>query len=1454
MTRRSSYSGSRPWRLAVIGALALLGLFAPTARAQSTTDTTDPNAQEPVKAKRAGTFQLFGLADFAITGMRQGGRTSWKTTASGPSDDFPTLDADLPGRVIGTAVSPNGYCCGYFELQLWMAAGRTDWSRARDVIPSLENVKGGGWNARTQLSRWVSDQRLLSFTGRDGSIGELFSGVTSTDGDGSCRDNNARANSFIGKGMQLLAGSDCPPTWANPARFDGERVVPDTMWVRRFVEQGSDFRFDDHQFGPSERDDARLYGAFQTFGATNDFGKERIADMGNVIPGGAGSTDLEGYPMGVEWQWQAWSYAVPSLADAMFYKATIVNRSDRVYGTAIDYDSLFLGFMVRPFHTTGTQSPAVYAALERGAVLSAQGNVNNTNCYGPPGGNRKGMTTLRACPSLTDANRGYRGGAGALVVLKSPVGDLRNKLFTRPGSKFYMPTHPAAGDTFTYNIMTSCGFTCATSQITVNRVRASYGAIVGSELDALAGRGITSSDFTSDGAYHNLFRNPDMPVRWSPGTGSAGGFARYLPPGNWDYDHDGVLDTMKVTTCWTSSTTPGWTGTAVDGCVPPFADTLPGGFPNSFHNNYFIGAGASKLHARDTLEYVVAFVSAPDSIALERQVTNIIQLYENFWLSPQPPAPVQIVSASVVGGSRLYDTEVRLFFDQTSNEQSDAFLLQTAARLKASNDAADVRLRVLNPSLVANILARALPAGRTVVDTVPRTTTQANVDFCRSAGADTINCRFVSARTVGVVDSLLIFKSCDGGITFTASTGTACIPSPARDVVGSAPSGYQWQSYARLGRDAAGRFPSQYRDGAVTAGVTYTYVVVAQSFPASFQVVDSVGGTIVSREYVVRPKTQNGLTANTANRNVATVYVPASTQAGSLAAGVAFQGLVIPGVVARDTSSAVLASFRLSKPLPGTADIPGRAIFSDSAEVRIYDSDTTAAGIDSTVVRLFQIVPDSVRGTTVGRYAAGREERFVIPGSAGSVDLGIRSLGTTVIRVDSAFGGSSAGKAVIYRYRRNTVNNRPQVTLVLNGQPVYVTDSLPTTTDITPGSTTARPDFIGALLNLDVTRAAALAATYWRAPGIPLLAAAGSPTIGWLPGTARDTAAFSRYRFDWQDTEFGPYAPFIYNHLDPDTTRRAYTASLAARRTASTTATDSAAAAAIARATGRAITADSLAALDMPFTVSNLRFGRPVRVAVLKSDHIKSAVFGTASDTVRVTVPADKWVPGDPMYFIESVPSLRYDTIPATSPVVRLVHRTNGIPDTITVEKVTWGTTRLGCGLATCNPITGIGGSGYTLARNGLQFEVQYYSPLGGLGEIQFTLRPDRAGNQIASLREGDLGLVGVVPNPYIMYSQFEQTAGTKRLMFVGLPPRGTIRIYTASGQFVQQIKWTETDLTRNCRATTVSSECIETGDLQWNMRTHEDREIGPGFYVYVVSTNVGGGKKEKLGKFVIIH
>jgi hypothetical protein len=118
---------------------AALVLCVCTLQAQVVAETHPDDEPVPSRNSKPKGFTLFGLGDFALTGMRQGGNSWWKTTSNGPSDDNTLYNADLPGRV--SSLGGNG---GFFELQLWMAASKGDWSRFRDIVPSLENVKGGG--------------------------------------------------------------------------------------------------------------------------------------------------------------------------------------------------------------------------------------------------------------------------------------------------------------------------------------------------------------------------------------------------------------------------------------------------------------------------------------------------------------------------------------------------------------------------------------------------------------------------------------------------------------------------------------------------------------------------------------------------------------------------------------------------------------------------------------------------------------------------------------------------------------------------------------------------------------------------------------------------------------------------------------------------------------------------------------------------------------------------------------------------------------------------------------------------------------------------------------------------------------------------------------------------------------------------------------------------------------
>ncbi len=1422
--------GGITFRRLMAGLGAALVLSAGALQAQVVAETHSDDEPSPILGKKSKGFTLFGLGDFAITGMRQGGTSYFKTTSNGPSDDDPSLGAQLSGRN-----SKVGYAGGWFELQLWMAAGRGDWSRFRDIVPSLENVTGGGWNTRTQYSRWTSDKRQLAFSGRDGSVGSLFSGATSESGTGSCRDNSTRANAFISAGYPLLAGSDCPDTWVG-STFGGERPVPDSVYLNNFKADPTGFTFDDWKIPDSRRNQDKLYGAFQTFGSAIDFGRENRQHVGAVIPGGSGKPIVEGYPMGLEWRFEAWSYGVPTVADAMFWKANVINRSADVYGVGLNYDSLFLGFMMRPF-PSGTQAPAMYVDLKRGMTYSPMINQNGQNCYGANHGanvtggyTAGGLLVSRLCLSNTSGSRGSNGSYQGLIMFKSPIGDLRNKKFTDPTSPFYNPSHPLRGDTLTFNHVNACGFSCVTSNGMGVSARATYGALTGNEADVFAGTR-PASEWTNQ-AYFDMFHNYDFPTRWSPSTGRAGGYARYVPPGNWDYNHDGKPDTLKVMNC-----TNAVAALTLDGCTTVFADTMLGGFPATIHNNYMEGVGPIKLKAGDTTSFWVAYLSTTDSTAMEALVTNVTQLYQNFWLSPEPPCPVNIVSAVPTGGNRQYDTFLRLYFDQSHNQCQDKFLIEQARVLKTSRLAADVRLKVYNPRIVNNIRAIALPRGTILRDTVAVDTLPATLNACSSSTTySSTLCRIVVDTALGVIDSMLVFKSCDGGATFTSSSGQACLPTLARDAAGGA-TRYAWQRYGTLARGSNGLFPAVYTDGSITGGVTYTYVVTGQSFPASWDIVDlDASGRFVPSKYTIRPATFNGLSSNTANRNVSSIYIPVSTQAGSTVSSITLKPF------AGDTIASYSITTRLGKPVKGKSPVTGRIVLSDSAEVEAFYQVATAAVPTRSTVRLFQLGDSGTVGATK-RFSVRKEEYTV----NGAVEIAGVPTVTTVT--------SGTSKTVFSRFR-TPATRRLQFTFLQGGVPMYVSDTVSTSDDMTPPGTLANPAYVGLFFVLDTTRQRALRSTFWSADGIPVQLSGTSPTIGWQPGTFRDTTGFTRYQVTFSGKEFGPGYPFKIDRLNPAALQSAYTTSLAGRTNAGKTDNTAATAAAIALALNRAaITLDSLASINVPFTVKNAFSGKAVTVAVMKNTQLSSALLGTNADTVRVTVPADQWVPGTPLYFVETVKTVRLDTV-TVSPLVRRIRLTSaGIPDSVDVQRVTWGPTQIACaGTATCNPIEGIGGTGYTATNANQTLSIIYYRPIRGMPAFEVSITPEIAGANISAVKEGDLSLVNAVPNPYIMWSQYEQTSGVKRLLFTHLPPTGTLRIYTASGQMVQQMKWTAADLQRNCRATVNTKDCNDAGDLQWNMRTREDLEVGPGFYVFVVSTEVGGKKVDKLGKFVIIR
>jgi hypothetical protein len=100
------------------------------------------------------------------------------------------------------------------------------------------------------------------------------------------------------------------------------------------------------------------------------------------------------------------------------------------------------------------------------------------------------------------------------------------------------------------------------------------------------------------------------------------------------------------------------------------------------------------------------------------------------------------------------------------------------------------------------------------------------------------------------------------------------------------------------------------------------------------------------------------------------------------------------------------------------------------------------------------------------------------------------------------------------------------------------------------------------------------------------------------------------------------------------------------------------------------------------------------------------------------------------------------------------------------------------------------------------------------------------------------LSRVKVVPNPYIVSSQFEREYGSLRrepirqLRFINLPAQCTIQIFTIAGDVVQTLVHDSQD-----------------GTETWDLRGAGGRVIAPGVYLYRVITADG----ERLNRFAVI-
>jgi len=363
------------------------------------------------------------------------------------------------------------------------------------------------------------------------------------------------------------------------------------------------------------------------------------------------------------------------------------------------------------------------------------------------------------------------------------------------------------------------------------------------------------------------------------------------------------------------------------------------------------------------------------------------------------------------------------------------------------------------------------------------------------------------------------------------------------------------------------------------------------------------------------------------------------------------------------------------------------------------------------------------------------------------------------------------------------------------------------------------------------------------------------PSVGWLQGSSNATdLQFGLYVIDFEVEIYGTPLPEV-NVFDPEQTRSEFWALLEARPTLSRAEVSQEVVDAIQRDLDPAVELDSLIAAELPFKVYNLAFGAegvgtPVRVAMLARSKLDAILLGNPADTVTAPVPPVAWVPGERLIFLEEV------ELAQTNPDETLQLDGSGQPVMASELAVTWSTAMLGCDdpRPTCNPVSGprlAAVPGYVEARpngnrewpNGWDLNAVYKNPFTSQTRFLFEVSPARSGYEVRSVTKELLDSVLVVPNPYIGRSAYEVEGNVRRLMFTHLPPDGTIQIFTATGQFLQRIKWTPDELSGN-------------GDLFWNMQTREGNLIASGLYIFIVEANdpETGRYLKKLGKFIVIR
>jgi hypothetical protein len=105
---------------------------------------------------------------------------------------------------------------------------------------------------------------------------------------------------------------------------------------------------------------------------------------------------------------------------------------------------------------------------------------------------------------------------------------------------------------------------------------------------------------------------------------------------------------------------------------------------------------------------------------------------------------------------------------------------------------------------------------------------------------------------------------------------------------------------------------------------------------------------------------------------------------------------------------------------------------------------------------------------------------------------------------------------------------------------------------------------------------------------------------------------------------------------------------------------------------------------------------------------------------------------------------------------------------------------------------------------------------------------------------------VKVVPSPYLIHNEWQQSSQIRRLRFINLPSECTIRIFTLNGELIKTIRHVAT----LAPAEGAAVQNNMGGDEWWDLLSENRQLIASGLYVFHVQSDVG----EQVGKFVVIR